>query len=251
MNFVEGLRVRADLHLHFWPHSKDSTSTPEKIVEKCFYKGIGLIAVTNHNTAEGVEEIKALVQRKGVELIAIQGQEVTTGDLNSKNKKIELLAYFVEKTIPQGLSMAETMQEITSQGAILGIPHPFEEWRHGVGDRIQEIINFAGEKETPVLWEIFNARALKANNIKSQNVYSKSDPRVNVLHIAGSDAHSPREIGRAITFITLETKTPTQEDFLKGLKNCGWTENDSLLSTAVSRGLIKMQHASRKLLKVF
>ena len=48
--------LRADLHLHT-TFSPDSLITPDALVERCLKLGINCIAVTDHNTMDGVNAV--------------------------------------------------------------------------------------------------------------------------------------------------------------------------------------------------
>ncbi len=253
MKDPEKLRwVKADLHLHFGPYSKDSSASAEEIVERIAAerraeRKIGCIAVTNHNTAEGPQEIADIAKRRGVDLIVIPGQEVTTGEDNFGGKKIELLAYFSAKTIPSGLSIEETMKVIKDQGAVVGIPHPFELWRHGAGTNAINIVRCAEKMSVPILWEVFNARSRPVNNQNSKDAYKAIDQKSNILPSAGSDTHFAAEVGRAGMVIRLASQTPTREEFLSGLSDAHPFGNDSYPRTVLYRTLNKAKLLSRKL----
>ena len=48
--------VRADFHMHTH-HSYDSLTTPEQLVARCLEVGLGCIAVTDHNTIRGAQDV--------------------------------------------------------------------------------------------------------------------------------------------------------------------------------------------------
>lgn len=191
----EGFLI-TDLHTHNL-FSPDSCATPEAVVKRCLVKGIACLAVTNHNTISGAQETVEAAQKLGVNLTVITGEEITTGETNSVGKKIEILAYFLEEAIPSNLSTRETLIKIRGQGALAGIPHPFELWRHGVGN--EEIIHLGKELGIPLLWEAFNSRSSSANNQKAEDFLKTQNDlyRASLLTIAGSDAHHSGEIGRS------------------------------------------------------
>lgn len=72
---------KTDLHVHTPASScyKDDNYTPEKFVEDAISKGIEVIAVTDHNSGSGIDEIKAEALNKnltvfpGVEITATEG----------------------------------------------------------------------------------------------------------------------------------------------------------------------------------
>lgn len=66
--------LRADLHIH--TTASDSRWTPRQVVEGCLAEGIGLLAVTDHDTADAVLETEALALDAG--LAFLRGVEVST-----------------------------------------------------------------------------------------------------------------------------------------------------------------------------
>ncbi len=89
-----GPLVEADLHVHTMFF--DGVGRPEQIVEQCKIKQIGCLAITDHNTIEGAEPVRQAAREMGIDLVVITGEEITTGEINSRGKKIELLAYFLK-----------------------------------------------------------------------------------------------------------------------------------------------------------
>lgn len=212
--------LRADLHTHN-RFSPDSIAEPVYIVERCKSVGIDCLAVTNHNTIKGVEETRQAAVELYPELIVITGEEITTSETNGSGKRIELLAYFIQETIPEGLPIEQTLKMIQNQGALVSIPHPTEEWRHGLGlESAPIVIRLAKEMGLPVLWENHNSRSSRGNNEKSQD-FAKTQNNLfqaGLLTSAGSDAHHPREIGRAKLWLPTRYTNETKEGFLRNLQ---------------------------------
>ena len=50
------------MHTHFSP---DSETTPKRLVERCVEVGLGLIAVTDHNTIEGALAVREIAPFPG------------------------------------------------------------------------------------------------------------------------------------------------------------------------------------------
>ena len=111
--------TRADFHIHT-EHSPDSTLPVRSLVRRCQAKGLGLIAVTDHNSLDG-----ALEAREVADFPVIVGEEVTTADG-------ELTGLFLTEPIPRGLSALETARRIKGQGGLVSIPHPFDVFRRNV-----------------------------------------------------------------------------------------------------------------------
>lgn len=81
--------IRADLHLHSG-HS-DGAWTPAEIVERAVRRGLGAIAVTDHDTCSGVAEAQAAAQSTYPSLEVITGVEITC---EYAGRELHLLGYF-------------------------------------------------------------------------------------------------------------------------------------------------------------
>ena len=80
---------KCDLHLHT-PASKcfqDQTVTPEQWVERALEQGLNCVAITDHNTGLGIDEIKAVAVGKN--LTVFPGVEITCDP-----SKVHLLILF-------------------------------------------------------------------------------------------------------------------------------------------------------------
>src|SRR5262245_46199211 len=94
--------IEADLHLH--SHRSDGVLAPAQVVEMAARAGLKAIALTDHDTVDGVEEaIRAappgLEVIPGVELSAVY-----------RGREIHLLAYFMDPADPRLLEFLEPFQ---------------------------------------------------------------------------------------------------------------------------------------------
>ena len=109
--------MRADPHCHTL--SSDGMVTPVQLVQAAKSAKLDLIAVTDHDTMESVEETQARGAEAG--LIVVAGQEVTT----RAPAQTHILGWFLEKPIKRGMSIEETVEAIHAQGGLAIVPHPF------------------------------------------------------------------------------------------------------------------------------
>jgi predicted metal-dependent phosphoesterase TrpH len=79
---------RADLHIH--TTFSDGTYTPAQVVELARRSGLAALAITDHDTLDGIAPTRDAAFGSGLNVIA--GVEITTEFLN---KELHLLAYFV------------------------------------------------------------------------------------------------------------------------------------------------------------
>ena len=186
--------MRCDLHLHTM-YSPDSKTTPEQIIAHCKETGIDCIAVTDHDTIKGAVELKRLAPFK-----VIVSSEIHTRDG-------EVIGYFLSEEIPGKLSAIETVKLIKQQGGLVCVPHPFDALRGSAIERraLDEIL-----PEVDII-EVFNARSLYRHHNTMARQFAD---RHKLLASAGSDAHTPDEIGT--TYVEMPD-FEGKDDFLKAL----------------------------------
>lgn len=185
-----------DLHCHS-RFSFDSISKPADLVRAAAARGLTHLAITDHDTIEGALRARDLAPRG---LTVIVGEEVLTRDG-------DCLGLFLERPVPPGLSLAETIEAIHAQGGLAGLPHPF--------DRLRRSSGLAGGREAalgPILpgldfIEAFNARAVSpsANERAAELAVRQGLPGV-----ASSDAHHVSEVAVACTIVPGPAGTPEQ-----------------------------------------
>jgi Predicted metal-dependent phosphoesterases (PHP family) len=162
--------MKADLHIHS-EFSNDGVSTVKEIIDSAVEKGLGCIAITDHNTFEAYE----LVKDNG-KVLVIPGIEVSS-------KEGHILAYGIDRDIPRGLSVDDTIRAIHEAGGVAFAAHPYR-WWSGLGEANTLNHDFDGV-------EALNARSVKGSNRKSETLARKIGKPIS----AGSDAHTPPYIG--------------------------------------------------------
>ncbi|MCL2143300.1 MAG: PHP domain-containing protein [Methanomassiliicoccaceae archaeon] len=165
--------MRADMHIHS-TFSKDGMSSVEEIITMAKAKGLGCIAITDHNSFASFEEAS-----KYEDIIVIPGEEVSSSEGH-------ILAYGINCEIPRDRSVQETIDLIHDAGGIAVAAHPYR-WWSGLGEK-----NVVEEFDAV---EVFNARSTKGSNGKASRLASKMNKPVT----AGSDAHHADNIGAAYT----------------------------------------------------
>ncbi len=189
--------IRIDLHVHT-SYSADGTMSPEEVVEAALLKGVGGLAITDHNTIAGALEVQ-----KVAPFPVIVGQEISTCEG-------ELLALFLQQEVPRDRSATETLKLIKEQGGLAGVPHPFDRLRGGSLDRsvLQEIADALD------FVEVLNSRVTFAGDNRRAREFARQR---GLAATAGSDAHSKREIGQAyVEMDTLGGQGPFLEQLRQG-----------------------------------
>jgi predicted metal-dependent phosphoesterase TrpH len=123
----------------------------------------------------------------------IVGEEVKTRDG-------DLICLFLERVIPPGLSVADTIAAAREQGGLVGIPHPFDRQRRSI------LRDAAMASLAPAVdWvETHNARVVgRGNEEAAEFALEHGLPGVSV-----SDAHSIMEVGVAYTALEGDPSTP-------------------------------------------
>jgi predicted metal-dependent phosphoesterase TrpH len=105
----------ADLHIHS-TYSHDATTTVRAILKQASDVHLDVIAITDHDEIRGSLEARELASQYNLEVIT--GAEVTTRDGH-------LVALFIEKLPPAGMTLNDTLLFIGSQGGLAIAPHPF------------------------------------------------------------------------------------------------------------------------------
>lgn len=89
-----------DLHTH--TTASDGTDTPEQLLRRALDGGIGTLAMTDHDTLDGVDSVLAAAAQAGLELI--RGIELSTrvsGESDPRRRNAHLLAYFADDPGPE------------------------------------------------------------------------------------------------------------------------------------------------------
>jgi hypothetical protein len=170
----------ADFHIHSH-HSKDCVMAVADILERAREVGLDVVAITDHDTAAGGLEARELADRYGVRVIV--GEEV-------KTTEGEVIGLFLERTIPGGMTFAETIRAIKEQGGIVYVPHPFDRLHTIPGPAVLR----AHVADIDVL-EVFNSRlAFPGFN----ELAERFAQRYRLPAAAGSDAHVLPGIGTTL-----------------------------------------------------
>jgi glycosyltransferase involved in cell wall biosynthesis len=199
--------IDVDLHMHT-DHSYDCATPVEVLLAEARARGLGAIAVTDHNEVSGAHEARA--KADGIKVIV--GEEVKTADQG------EVIGLFIEERIPRGMTLAETIAEIRRQGGIVYVPHPF--------DRLHSVPDY--EHLLPALAdidaiEVFNPRvAISEFNDEAVRFAAK----YRIPAGAGSDAHVPQGLG-SVRIRMRDFDGP--EEFLESLRDADIVRNPASL----------------------
>jgi hypothetical protein len=127
--------MRIDLHTH--SRISDGTDAPAELVQRAAAAGLGVVALTDHDTFDGLDEAVAEGERLGVEVV--RGMELSCARGGSS---VHLLAYGADPADP---ALAEELDRVRSgrtdrlrpvlaKLAELGVPVTEAEVRRQVGE---------------------------------------------------------------------------------------------------------------------
>ncbi|MDF1500499.1 MAG: PHP domain-containing protein [Anaerolineales bacterium] len=187
-----------ELHCHTY-HSSDSLMLPEQILKICDRRGIERIAITDHNTIAGALETAALVPER-----VIIGEEILTTEG-------EILGYFIEEEVPEGLPPVEVVRRLKDQGAVISISHPFDLTR-GCRWSMETLEALLPDLD---MIEVLNARTWTNRPNLQATVLAE---RAGLPGAAGSDAHAPVEVGRATVVMPAFSDAETFRNALQGAR---------------------------------
>jgi predicted metal-dependent phosphoesterase TrpH len=221
-------RAFIDLHCHTGA-SFDSLADPGAVARAAAARGLTHLVITDHDRIEG-----ALRARDGAPegLTVIVGEEVKTADG-------DLIVAFLETAVPPGLPADETIALAREQGAVVGIPHPFDRFRGSLSksarlDALAPLVDWV---------EVHNARLIgKGNELGAGFARDHGLPGVAV-----SDAHSTLEV--AVAYVALDGDPSTPAGLLAALPDSdlvtGRATYGVRLWTPIAKGVNRLRGNTR------
>ena len=189
--------IFCDLHMHT-DHSPDCATPVDVLLDTAKQRGLGAIAITDHNEISGALEAEA--RADGIKVIV--SEEVKTAHEG------EVIGLFIREKIPRGMTLAETIDAIHAQGGLAYVPHPFDRM-HSVPD-YEHLLKVVEDID---ILEVFNARvAVRGFNEEAQRFAAK----YRVVAGAGSDSHVAQGLG-TVKIRMRDFNGP--EEFLESLRD--------------------------------
>jgi len=193
------------MHVHTF-YSYDGYLALDALDAAAQRRGVTTLAITDHDEIEGALRAADLHARGKIHTEIIVGEEIATSCG-------EIIGLFLNQRIPPGMSMRETIHAIRQQGGLVCLNHPFGYSRRTCRLQITALKDLWDQID---IVEVFNGRNIErtANELAANLAASRAKPRG-----AGSDAHSPWEVGR--TFVCVPPFEGPKE-FLTALRaaNC-------------------------------
>lgn len=207
---------------------------PRILLETARARGVGCLAVTDHNTVEGALEALTLAGADPSLPRVIPGIELAT-------EVGEIVGLFVTEDIPRGLPLAEAVRSIRDQGGLVYLPHPYDVFRRGA-------VSWSSRLQAAGLADIVEAVNGRALGPRSGHKAGRLAEQVGRPKGAGSDAHRVREVGRAYvvveecpsrdTLLSLVTSGRVEHTLGMGQYVLNWAGQASAPLTRVRRRLL-------------
>ncbi|HEV3053272.1 MAG TPA: glycosyltransferase [Solirubrobacteraceae bacterium] len=199
--------IDVDLHMHT-DHSYDCATPVEVLLAEARSRGLGAIAITDHNEISGALDARA--KADGIKVIV--AEEVKTANQG------EVIGLFIEQKIERGMTLPETIAEIKRQGGLVYVPHPFDRM-HSVPD--YEHLNAVLDDVDAI--EVFNPRVAIAEFNEEALRFAL---KYRIPAGAGSDAHVPQGLG-SVRIRMRDFNGP--EEFLESLRDADIVRNPASL----------------------
>jgi predicted metal-dependent phosphoesterase TrpH len=189
--------IKVDLHVHTKYSTLDCNTTLEEIITYCKQNDIGCVAIADHGTVEGALKLQAMNPPFKV----IVAEEVLT-------PYGEIMGMFLTKTVPSRQPVDAVLEQISAQGGLVNIPHPFDKLRPS-GLTSKEIERIVGQID---IMEAYNSKVMVTSSLSKTRAFADKH---GLAKGAGSDAHVPQNIGSA--YLEMPDFN-TKEEFLAALK---------------------------------
>jgi predicted metal-dependent phosphoesterase TrpH len=178
----------ADLHIHT-NFSKDGLYPVFEVVSYAATKtDLDVIAITDHDVIEGSLIAKEFAAQFDIEVVT--GCEISTAEGH-------LLGLFIDKSIPAGLSVYESVILVGELGGLCIVPHPTGPRSIDMkAETIREALKIPEVRKTLIGIETFNANE---HNYRSNKKAQELANQISIATVGNSDAHKIRHIGFGMT----------------------------------------------------
>ena len=178
----------ADLHIHT-TYSFDGTSTVSAVLKKAVEIGLDVIAITDHDEIRGSLEAMEQAPAYGIEVIP--GSEISTAEGH-------LLALYIQRRIPKGLSLEETVRHVADQNGICIAPHPGGIRYNSLSPQaIRRTLQKSDLAKVLVGIEVYNAGLIQ---LSGNRIAQQLADELPVAQVGSSDAHLLWMVGKGATY---------------------------------------------------
>jgi len=162
--------IKTVFHIHT-DYSDDSNLSCECLLDEARQRGVGCVAVTDHDSIEGATR---LARMAGDDLRVIVGEEISTTDGH-------LIGLFLRDFVEPGMSVRRTAEAIREQDGLVIVPHPYNRlFECSLGDRVYDILDLID------VVEVANAQNLSPLPNRRSAQFAR---RHGLPGIVGTDVH--------------------------------------------------------------
>jgi predicted metal-dependent phosphoesterase TrpH len=192
--------LNVELHCHTVA-SFDGVITLDSLLRTLEAAGLDAVAVTDHDTIDGALGLRELVQKRGLPIGVIVGEERTLDDGS------HLIGLFLERPI-QSHDLAGALREIEEQGGLCLIPHPFRRKDGLLRNGLDPLKLFEGRVAG---FELFSAKCSFEENRRAAGLLQAGT----LAPFGGSDAHYESDLGECINEVSRrgDLRTSIQQMF--------------------------------------
>ena len=198
---------RADLHMHS-RYSDGLGTIPDILAFIGQRRELDVVALTDHDTIEGALRARELAWKQHARFEVIVGEEVST-------REGHLLTLFIERRIPPGLSVEQSIALAHEQGGLAIIAHPFNRvFRHSIQREVVDRLTYAPSEAQPDGIETLNGSFAGIGS--SHLAMARNRQRYGWPETGSSDAHTISAIGCAFTWFEGSTAADLRAALLNG-----------------------------------
>lgn len=162
--------IKTVFHVHT-DYSVDSNLSLDCLVQEARERGVGCVAVTDHDSIAGACRLAEMCQD---DLQVIIGEEISTRDGH-------LIGLFLRDFIEPGMPVRQTAEAIREQGGLVVVPHPYNRlFECSLGDRAYDILDLID------VVEVVNAQNLMDRPNRKARDFAR---RNGLPAIVGTDVH--------------------------------------------------------------
>lgn len=177
---------KADLHIH--TTYSDGMGTVSAVLEAASRTDLDVIAITDHDTVRGALDARDRAGRFRVQVIP--GIEISTAEGH-------LVALFVERPVPAGLPLTETVLRVGELGGLCIAPHPKAPWMPSLTPlSISRALEHPDVAQILVGIEVYNGGLPSLRNNRQAQMFAN---QTSLSQLANSDSHLLWTIGLCAT----------------------------------------------------
>jgi predicted metal-dependent phosphoesterase TrpH len=178
--------MNVEFHCHT-VRSMDGMIPHDSMIRTAAAVGLDVLAITDHDTVEGAFELQERVRQQGASLEVIVGEERTLADGS------HLIGLFLKQALVSA-HLAEVIAEITTQGGLCLIPHPFRRKDGLLRNGLEPLQALAGQVAG---FELFSAKCSYAENERAKELLQVPG----LSPFGGSDAHYESDLGESLNVV--------------------------------------------------